>query len=49
MYPETDLTPHHLRSNIYVTGTRDGVDPEKVQHKYGSWDGFSDGVDHPMS
>ena len=28
-----------------MTGTRDGVDPEKVQHKYGSRDGFGDGVD----
>ena len=40
MDPEMEFTTHHLRWDIYVTRVRDGVDPQKVQHKYGSRDGF---------
>ena len=29
-----------------MTGVRDGVDPQKVQHKYGSRDGSGSGVDN---
>ena len=36
----------NLRWDIYVTRVRDGVDPQKVQHKYGSRDGSGDGVDN---
>ena len=49
MDPEMEFTSHHLRWDIYGTGVRGGVDPEKIQHKYGSQDGFSGGVDLPMS
>ena len=30
MEPEMEFTPQHLRWDIYVTGLRDGVDPQKV-------------------
>ena len=40
---EMELTPNHLRWEIYGTGDRDGVDLQKVQHKYGD----GDGVDTP--
>ena len=33
----------HLRWDIDGTGAGDGVEPQKVQHKYGS--GAGDGVD----
>ena len=37
MDPEMELTPsHHLMWDIYGTGARGGVDPQKVQNKYGS-------------
>ena len=31
---------------MYGIGTGDGVDPRKVEHKYGSRDRSGDGVDH---
>ena len=39
MDPEMELTANHLRWDIYGTGVRDGVDPDKVllQHDL-SWD-----------
>ena len=40
---DLELIPHHLRWDIYENGARDGVDPHKVQQKYGS----GDGVDAP--
>ena len=46
MDPEMEFTPHHLRWDIYGTGVRDGVDPQKVQHKSRSRDGSGDGVDN---
>ena len=33
---EMELIPHHLRLDINGTEARDGVDPQKVHHKYGS-------------
>ena len=42
---EMKLTPNHLRRDIYGTGTRYGVYPQKVQHKYGSGDWSGDGLD----
>ena len=30
-------------------GTRNGVDPQKVEHEYESGDGSRDGVDPPIS
>ena len=49
MDPETDLSLHHLRWDIYGTGVRDGVDIQKVQHKYRSRGGSGDGVDNPKN
>ena len=40
-----ELTPLHLRCDIYGTGTGDGVDPQNVEHEYESRDGSRDGVD----
>ena len=40
MDPEMELTPHHLRWDIYGNGPRIRVDPQKGQHKYRSRDGF---------
>ena len=49
--PGMELTSLHLKWDIYGTGTRDGVDPQKVDHEYesrdGSGDGSGDGVDPP--
>ena len=39
--------PHDLRWDIYGTAARDGVDSQKLQHKYGSGDGSRSGVDPP--
>ena len=36
---DLELTPDHLRWDIYENGARDGVDPQKIQQKYGSGDG----------
>ena len=33
--------PHNLMSNTDGTGGGDGVDPQKLQHKYGSGDGIN--------
>ena len=33
------VDPHHLRWDLYGSEARDGVDPQKVQHKYWSRDG----------
>ena len=41
-----ELTPNlHLRWDMYGAGTRDRVDPQKVEHKYESGDGSRNGVD----
>ena len=37
-----ELTPYHLRWDIYGTGARDGVDPQKVEREYESGDGSGD-------
>ena len=34
-----EVDPHHLRWDIYGNVPRIGVDPQKVQYKYGSRDG----------
>ena len=44
--PDLELTlPHDVRWDIDGTGARDGVDPQKVQHKYGSGAGSRPRVD----
>ena len=40
--------PHDLRWDIDGTAARDGVDPQKLQLKYGSGDGSRSGLDPHM-
>ena len=43
------IAPHYLRWDIDGTRARDGVDPQNVQHKYGSGAGSVSGVDTPKN